>query len=264
MAASSATTARRVPAVEYSRPLTISGVDSRLNSGRGPRLSVLKRQRDFELAEVRRGDLIERGVARVPEVAAVGRPLACRRCRVAPGRCRWRFGVLSGQAWRGQDQGEGDKKAGLCAAGWPNHCDMKASFRSGLVTARLSSFPRKCKACENDGRCRARRDRSIPRVATRRGESAETQKHQPCVPCGDPVGLRGCENLRRTGQRSAPGVWRRRPMPILWSMAVKHQRARARSARSASGYKVIVRGADGLPRFKQVRDARRTARSSKA
>jgi hypothetical protein len=43
LAASSATTARRVPAVEYKMPLTISGVDCRLYSGRGPRLSVLNR-----------------------------------------------------------------------------------------------------------------------------------------------------------------------------------------------------------------------------
>ena len=43
VAASSATTARRVPAVVYTTPFTISGVDWKLNSGRGPRLSVLKR-----------------------------------------------------------------------------------------------------------------------------------------------------------------------------------------------------------------------------
>jgi hypothetical protein len=43
VAASSATTARREPAVEYSRPFTMSGVLWKLNSGRGPRLSVLKR-----------------------------------------------------------------------------------------------------------------------------------------------------------------------------------------------------------------------------
>src|SRR5262245_9484664 len=41
--ASSATTARRVPAIAYTTPLTISGVPSSLLSGRGPRLSVLKR-----------------------------------------------------------------------------------------------------------------------------------------------------------------------------------------------------------------------------
>ena len=34
---SSATTARRLPAVEYSTPLAITGVDSNMNSGRGPR-----------------------------------------------------------------------------------------------------------------------------------------------------------------------------------------------------------------------------------
>ena len=43
VAASSATAARRVPAVEYSTPPTISGVAWRLNSGRGPSASVLKR-----------------------------------------------------------------------------------------------------------------------------------------------------------------------------------------------------------------------------
>ena len=36
--------ARRVPAVEYKTPFTMRGVDWKLNSGRGPRLSVLKRQ----------------------------------------------------------------------------------------------------------------------------------------------------------------------------------------------------------------------------
>jgi hypothetical protein len=41
---SSAITERRVPAVTYRTPLTISGVPSSLNSGRVPRLSVLKRQ----------------------------------------------------------------------------------------------------------------------------------------------------------------------------------------------------------------------------
>jgi hypothetical protein len=43
VAASSATTARLVPPVEYSTPFTMSGVDWRLNSGLGPRLSTLKR-----------------------------------------------------------------------------------------------------------------------------------------------------------------------------------------------------------------------------
>ena len=43
VAASNATTALRDPAVEYRTPPTISGVDSRLNSGRGPRFSVLNR-----------------------------------------------------------------------------------------------------------------------------------------------------------------------------------------------------------------------------
>ena len=42
--ASSATTARRVPPVAYSTPPAITGVPSSLNSGPGPRLSVLKRQ----------------------------------------------------------------------------------------------------------------------------------------------------------------------------------------------------------------------------
>src|SRR5262245_46148904 len=39
-----ATTERRVPAVAYTMPLTMIGVPSSLFSGRGPRLSVLKRQ----------------------------------------------------------------------------------------------------------------------------------------------------------------------------------------------------------------------------
>ena len=43
VAASSATTARRVPPVAYSTPPAIRGVPSSLNSGPGPRLSVLKR-----------------------------------------------------------------------------------------------------------------------------------------------------------------------------------------------------------------------------
>ncbi|PYR62504.1 MAG: hypothetical protein DMF91_06440 [Acidobacteria bacterium] len=42
--ASSATTDRRVPPVVYNTPLTIKGVPSSLNSGNGPRLSVLNRQ----------------------------------------------------------------------------------------------------------------------------------------------------------------------------------------------------------------------------
>src|SRR5579872_2090683 len=42
--ASRAITERRVPAVAYSTPLIMSGVPSSLYSGRGPRLSVLKRQ----------------------------------------------------------------------------------------------------------------------------------------------------------------------------------------------------------------------------
>src|SRR6201984_1829804 len=41
--ASSATTDRRVPAVVYTTPFTMMGVPSSLYSGRGPRLSVLKR-----------------------------------------------------------------------------------------------------------------------------------------------------------------------------------------------------------------------------
>src|ERR1700704_1357964 len=43
VSAFNATTARLLPAVVYSTPLATSGVDSRLNSGRGPRLSVLNR-----------------------------------------------------------------------------------------------------------------------------------------------------------------------------------------------------------------------------
>ena len=42
----------------------------------------LEAPRHFELAEVGCGDLIERRVARVPEVAAVGPPLALRRARL--------------------------------------------------------------------------------------------------------------------------------------------------------------------------------------
>ena len=43
-----------VPAVEYSTPFTISGVDSRLNSGRGPRLSVLNRHATWRLLKLSR------------------------------------------------------------------------------------------------------------------------------------------------------------------------------------------------------------------
>src|SRR5207237_9133883 len=42
--ASSAMTDRRTPPVAYSTPLIMMGVPSSLYSGRGPRLSVLKRQ----------------------------------------------------------------------------------------------------------------------------------------------------------------------------------------------------------------------------
>ena len=49
---------------------------SRLNSGRGPRLSVLKRQPSCKLVEIRRVDLIERRVAGVAGVAAVAAPFA--------------------------------------------------------------------------------------------------------------------------------------------------------------------------------------------
>src|SRR5437016_11420364 len=50
--ASSATTERRVPAVAYTTPLTISGVPSNRGSGRVPRLSVLKRQATSSLAKL--------------------------------------------------------------------------------------------------------------------------------------------------------------------------------------------------------------------
>src|SRR6202040_3765944 len=50
--ASSATTDRRVPAVTYSTPLTMSGVPSSLYSGRGPRLSVLKRHATSSLLKL--------------------------------------------------------------------------------------------------------------------------------------------------------------------------------------------------------------------
>src|SRR6185295_2402779 len=74
VAASTATTARRVPTVEYSTPRAISGVPSILLR---PRTEVLglEAPRDLELVEVARVDLIERGVARVGDVAAVGCPL---------------------------------------------------------------------------------------------------------------------------------------------------------------------------------------------
>jgi len=52
VAASIATTARRVPAVVYSTPLTITGVPSSLYSGRGPKLSVLKRQATSSLLKL--------------------------------------------------------------------------------------------------------------------------------------------------------------------------------------------------------------------
>src|SRR6266508_3572167 len=50
--ASSATTERRVPAVAYSIPLTMSGVPSSLVSGRGPRLSVLNRHATSSLLKL--------------------------------------------------------------------------------------------------------------------------------------------------------------------------------------------------------------------
>src|SRR5262252_2167454 len=52
VAASSATTARRVPAVEYTTPSTINGVPSKLNSGRGPSASVLKRHATSSLLKL--------------------------------------------------------------------------------------------------------------------------------------------------------------------------------------------------------------------
>src|SRR5579862_3089915 len=50
--ASRAITERRVPAVEYSTPLIMSGVPSSLYSGRGPKLSVLKRQATSSLPKL--------------------------------------------------------------------------------------------------------------------------------------------------------------------------------------------------------------------
>src|SRR5215470_4753670 len=50
--ASSGTTDRRVPAVAYRTPLIASGVPSSLYSGRGPRLSVLKRQATSSLLKL--------------------------------------------------------------------------------------------------------------------------------------------------------------------------------------------------------------------
>src|SRR5262252_3634616 len=52
VAASSATTARRVPAVEYTTPSTINGVPSKLNSGRGPSASVLNRHATSSLLKL--------------------------------------------------------------------------------------------------------------------------------------------------------------------------------------------------------------------
>ena len=52
VAASSATAARRVPPAVYSTPLTISGVAWRLNSGRGPSASVLKRHATSSLLKL--------------------------------------------------------------------------------------------------------------------------------------------------------------------------------------------------------------------
>src|SRR5439155_23356265 len=49
VAASSAATARLVPAVEYTMPPAINGVDSNWNSGRGPSESVLNRQASSSL-----------------------------------------------------------------------------------------------------------------------------------------------------------------------------------------------------------------------
>ena len=79
VAASSATTARRVPAVEYSTPLDHQR--RRLEVELRPRAERvgLEPPGDFELVEVVRVDLIERRVARVAEIAAVGPPLAVRR-----------------------------------------------------------------------------------------------------------------------------------------------------------------------------------------
>ena len=58
------------------RRSTISGVDWRLVSGRGPKLSVLNRQATCSLLKFAGVDLIERRIVRVPEIAAVGWPLA--------------------------------------------------------------------------------------------------------------------------------------------------------------------------------------------
>ena len=70
---------------EYSTPPTISGVDWKLNSGRGPSGSVLKRQATSSLLKFAGGDLVERGIARAGEIAAVSAPLAPL-CAGLPGR----------------------------------------------------------------------------------------------------------------------------------------------------------------------------------
>ena len=75
VAASSATTARRVPAVVYRTPLTTSGVVWKLNSGRAPNESVLSRHATSSELKLLARDLIERHVARAAQIAAVGRPV---------------------------------------------------------------------------------------------------------------------------------------------------------------------------------------------
>src|SRR2546425_13212943 len=60
----------------------MSGVDSRLNSGRGPRLSVLKRQATSRLLKLVRLILIERRVSSAAEIGAVCAPLSVFRTRL--------------------------------------------------------------------------------------------------------------------------------------------------------------------------------------
>ena len=57
--ASTATTDRRVPTVEYTTPPIMSGVDWNLYSGCGPKLSVLKRQATSSVLKLSAVDLVE-------------------------------------------------------------------------------------------------------------------------------------------------------------------------------------------------------------
>ena len=60
-------------------PSTMSGVDWKLNSRLRPEAVGLEAPRDLEATEIAGVDLVERRVARVAEIAAVGGPLAAGR-----------------------------------------------------------------------------------------------------------------------------------------------------------------------------------------